>query len=124
GTVSETAYACEEPFGLFYRFLPRRPRGGFGSLRAGGRLEAMRVPGVRDLSVVQEPGTVIEGVEWKRVPDPLAKETAIRFQDFGRGGVTHAQKLEGCYWGGDLVYFVTSYARRDEGSCVDHSEQL
>ncbi|MBB4778178.1 alkaline phosphatase PhoX [Actinomadura livida] len=124
GTVYETEDAFERPFGLFYRFLPRRPRGGFGSLRAGGRLEAMHVPGVPDLSTVQQPGTVIDGVRWKRVPDPLAKETPIRFQDFGRGGVTHAQKLEGCYWGGDRVYFVTSFARREEGSGADHFGQV
>ena len=124
GTVYETEDAFEKPFGLFYRFLPNKPLGGFGSLRAGGRLEAMRVPGVPDLSVVQKPGTVIDGIEWKPVPDPLAKETPIRFQDFGRGGITHAQKLEGCYWGGDRVYFVSSYARKDEGSDADHFGQV
>ncbi|MEO3826744.1 alkaline phosphatase PhoX [Actinomadura sp. B10D3] len=124
GTVYETEDAFEKPFGLFYRFLPKKPRGGFGSLRAGGRLEALCVPDVPDLSVVQEPGTVFRNVEWKKVPDPLAKETAIRFQDFGKGGVTHAQKLEGCYWGGDRVYFVSSFAKTAEGSRADHFGQV
>ncbi|NJQ01055.1 alkaline phosphatase PhoX [Streptomyces zingiberis] len=124
GTVYETEDAFEEPFGLFYRFHPEKPLGGRGSLRAGGTLEAMRVPGVPDLSVVQEPGTEFDGITWVPVPDPLARETAIRFQDFGKGGITHAQKLEGCYWGGRCVYFVSSYAKRDEGSAADHYGQV
>ncbi|MGW2850349.1 alkaline phosphatase PhoX, partial [Streptomyces sp. NPDC001274] len=64
GIVYETEDAFDKPFGLFYRFLPNKPLGGTGSLRAGGRLEAMRVPGVPDLSLVQETGTAFEGIEW------------------------------------------------------------
>ncbi|KUJ70987.1 Tat pathway signal sequence domain protein [Streptomyces albus subsp. albus] len=124
GVVYETEDAFERPFGLFYRFLPEKPLGGRGSLRAGGRLEAMRVPGVPDLSVVQETGTHFDGIEWVPVPDPLAKETPIRFQDFGRGGITHSQKLEGCYWGGRCVYFVASFAKSANGSAADHFGQV
>jgi uncharacterized protein len=124
GVVYETEDAFDRPFGLFYRFLPHRPKGGSGSLRAGGRLEAMRVRGVPDLSVVQEPGTVFDRVEWVPVPDPLAEQTPIRFQDFGPGGITHAQKLEGCYWGGDRVYFVSSFAHTDQGSAAGHFGQV
>ncbi|MEV7413796.1 alkaline phosphatase PhoX [Streptomyces sp. NPDC089919] len=124
GVVYETEDAFVAPFGLFYRFLPHRPAGGTGSLRAGGLLEAMRVPGVADLSVVQEPGTVFEGVEWVPVPDPLARHTPVRLQDYGPRGITHAQKLEGCYWEGSRVYFVSSYARRREGAPADHFGQV
>ncbi|MFE1783290.1 alkaline phosphatase PhoX [Streptomyces sp. NPDC059506] len=124
GTVYETEDAFERPFGLFYRFLPEKPLGGRGSLRAGGRLQAMRVPGVPDLSAVREAGTVFERIEWADVPDPLAARTPIRHQDFGRGGITHAQKLEGCYWGGRSVYFVSSFARAEEGSAADHHGQV
>ncbi|MET9959180.1 alkaline phosphatase PhoX [Streptomyces sp. NPDC006326] len=123
GTVYETEDAFVKPFGLFYRFLPARPLGGPCSLRAGGTLEALRVPGVADLSVVSEPGTEFP-VEWVRVPDPAAASTPIRFQDFGPGGITHAQKLEGCYWGGSGVYFVSSYARTREGAAADHRGQV
>ncbi|MBW5484947.1 alkaline phosphatase PhoX [Streptomyces bambusae] len=123
GVVYETEDAFDRPFGLFYRFLPRRPLGGTGSLRAGGALEAMRVPGVADLAAVQEPGAEFP-VEWVPVPDPSAARTPIRFQDFGRGGITHAQKLEGCYWGGTGVYFVSSYARGREGAAADHFGQV
>ncbi|MGW0760408.1 alkaline phosphatase PhoX [Streptomyces sp. NPDC002814] len=124
GIVYETEDAFERPFGLFYRFLPDKPLGGPGSLRAGGRLQAMRVPGVPDLSSVQEPGARFDGVEWADVPDPLAARTPVRLQDFGPRGITHAQKLEGCYWGGRSVYFVSSYARSAEGSAADHYGQI
>ncbi|NGO77150.1 PhoX family protein [Streptomyces sp. YC504] len=124
GVVYETEDAFQKPFGLFYRFLPNKPEGGRGSLRAGGRLQAMRVPGVPDLASIQETGASFDGVEWVDVPDPLAKETPIRLQDFGPKGITHAQKLEGCYWGGKSVYFVSSYARSREGSAGDHYGQI
>jgi secreted PhoX family phosphatase len=124
GVVYETEDAFQKPFGLFYRFLPHRPLGGLGSLRAGGRLQAMRVPGVPDLSSIQETGARFDGVEWVDVPDPQARETPVRLQDFGPGGITHAQKLEGCYWGGRSVYFVSSFARSAEGSAADHHGQI
>ncbi|MFF8247757.1 alkaline phosphatase PhoX [Streptomyces griseus] len=124
GIVYETEDAFDRPFGLFYRFLPEKPLGGTGSLRAGGALEAMQVPGVPDLSSVQETGTSFDRIEWVPVPDPLAAQTPIRFQDFGPKGITHAQKLEGCYWGGSSVYFVSSFARSDEGSAADHYGQV
>ncbi|MGW1814733.1 alkaline phosphatase PhoX [Streptomyces sp. NPDC002125] len=124
GVVYETEDAFDRPFGLFYRFLPEKPLGGTGSLRAGGTLEAMRVPGVPDLSLIQETGASFDRVEWVPVPDPQAAVTPIRLQDFGPKGVTHAQKLEGCYWGGSSVYFVSSFARSAEGSAADHFGQV
>ncbi len=124
GIVYETEDAFQHPFGLFYRFLPEKPLGGTGSLRAGGALQAMRVPGVPDLSVVREAGTRFDGIEWVPVPDPSAAETPIRLQDFGRRGITHAQKLEGCYWGGSSVYFVSSFARVSDGSGATHFGQV
>ena len=72
GIVYETEDAFEKPFGLFYRFLPEKPLGGTGSLRAGGELQAMRVPGVPDLSVIQETGASFDRIEWVPVPDPQA----------------------------------------------------
>ncbi|MFK8849888.1 alkaline phosphatase PhoX [Streptomyces sp. Ac-502] len=124
GTVYETEDAFDKPFGLFYRFRPAKPLGGRGSLRAGGRLQALRVPDVKDLSAVRETGTSFRHVEWVDVPDPLARRTPIRFQDFGPRGITHAQKLEGCYWGGSSVYFVSSFARSKDGSAADHHGQV
>ncbi|MEU1466005.1 alkaline phosphatase PhoX [Streptomyces sp. NPDC005727] len=124
GVVYETEDAFDKPFGLFYRFLPEKPLGGVGSLRAGGRLQAMRVPGVPDLSTIQETGARFDGIEWADVPDPLAAATPTRLQDYGPGGITHAQKLEGCYWGGGCVYFVSSFARSADGSAADHYGQI
>ncbi|MGH3343579.1 MAG: alkaline phosphatase PhoX, partial [Carbonactinosporaceae bacterium] len=124
GVVYETEDAFDFPFGLFYRFLPDRPLGGHGSLRAGGVLEAMRVPGVPDLSAVQEVATTIRGLEWVPVPDPLARKTPARLQDYGSRRVTHAQKLEGVWWGDDAVYFVSSFARGGDGSRADHDGQV
>ncbi|GGS08251.1 MULTISPECIES: alkaline phosphatase PhoX [Streptomyces] len=124
GVLYETEDAFQKPFGLFYRFLPNRPLGGVGSLRAGGRLQAMRVPGVADLSAIREAGARFDGIEWVDVPDPLAAATPTRFQDYGPGGITHAQKLEGCYWGGGSVYFVSSFARGADGSAADHYGQV
>jgi secreted PhoX family phosphatase len=123
GAVYETEDASA-PFGLFYRFLPDKPLGGAGSLRAGGRLEAMRVPGVPDLSAIQVPGTAFDRIEWLPVPDPLARQTPIRRQDFGPKPVTHAQKLEGCYWGHRAVYFVSSFATSAAGSTAAHYGQV
>ncbi|MEU0085252.1 alkaline phosphatase PhoX [Streptomyces sp. NPDC006274] len=124
GIVYETEDAFDRPFGLFYRFLPDKPLGGTGSLRAGGELEAMRVPGVPDLSEIKDIGASFDRIEWVPVPDSQAKQTPIRLQDFGPKGITHAQKLEGCYWGGRSVYFVSSYARSSEGSAGDHFGQV
>ncbi|MEW2634907.1 alkaline phosphatase PhoX [Streptomyces sp. NPDC048389] len=124
GIVYETEDAFDRPFGLFYRFLPNKPLGGTGSLRAGGELEAMRVPGVPDLSEIMDIGASFDRIEWVPVPDGQAKETPIRLQDFGPKGITHAQKLEGCYWGGRSVYFVSSFARSSQGSAGDHYGQV
>ncbi|MDG4864087.1 DUF839 domain-containing protein [Streptomyces sp. T-3] len=124
GIVYETEDAFQKPFGLFYRFLPKKPEGGLGSLRAGGKLQAMRVPGVPDLSAIQETGASFDGIEWVDVPDPQAAQTPIRLQDFGPKGITHAQKLEGCYWGGKNVYFVSSFAHASEGSAATHFGQV
>ncbi|MGV9214384.1 alkaline phosphatase PhoX [Micromonospora sp. RB23] len=125
GVVYETEDAWAEKFGCFYRFRPRRPLGGHGSLRAGGTLQVMRVPGVPDLSVVQEPDATFDNIEWIDVPDPRAVTTPTRFQDYGAAGVTHAQKLEGAWWGtDDCAYFVSSYASREDGSAAAHKGQV
>ncbi|MGV9314190.1 alkaline phosphatase PhoX [Streptomyces sp. NPDC003691] len=123
GIVYETEDA-RNPFGLFYRFLPERPLGGRGSLRAGGELEAMRVPGVADLAAVTVPGTSFGGVEWVPVPDSQAVQTSVRAQDYGPKGITRAQKLEGAWWGGRSVYFVSSYGRTRQGAASDHFGQV
>jgi secreted PhoX family phosphatase len=125
GIVYETEDAFVAPLGGFYRFLPNRPRGGWGSLRAGGELQAMHIPGLLDLSTVQEAGALFHGVQWVKVPDPLAKTESVRAQDYAKP-ITGGYKLEGCWWGtrDRCVYFVSSFARTELGPKIDHDGQV
>ena len=113
GTVYETEDASG-PFGLLYRFVPNAPLGGYGSLREGGALSAMKVPGLADLSQVTTPGTTFRGITWVPVGDPEAKTVSTRRQ-FTDTQVTRAQKLEGAWWGGDSLFFACSYNRPRPG---------
>ena len=126
GVVYETEDAFSgAPLGSFYRFLPNKPLGGHGSLRAGGTLQAMHAPGLTDMSLVREPGTTFSGVEWFDVPDPTAAVTPVRAQDYAKP-IVRGQKLEGCWWGDadGCVYFVSSFARPEDGSAAVHDGQV
>jgi secreted PhoX family phosphatase len=129
------AYLTEDadtPFGCFYRFTPRRPHGGVGSLHRGGQLAAMRVRGLEtDLSIVQEPGTVFR-VRWIAVPnvDPGEDDTPVREQVLALGA-TPIQKCEGCWTGTDgSVWFVCSYGGgpdaedEEDRSAAAHAGQI
>ncbi|MFB4310554.1 alkaline phosphatase PhoX [Actinomadura sp. GTD37] len=118
-----TAYLTEDaakPFGLFYRFRPRAHRGGYHAYARGGRLEAMNVRGVPDLSLVTEPGTRLR-VEWLDVPDPSARQTSVRKQF---DTITRSQKLEGAWWGHGKAYFVASFSHSGDGAARDHAGQV
>ncbi|MCP9953923.1 alkaline phosphatase PhoX [Actinomadura madurae] len=118
-----TAYLTEDaskPFGLLYRFRPRAHRGGYHAYRSGGRLEALYVRGVPDLSAVQEPGTRLRA-QWVDVPDPAAKRTSVREQ-FDK--ITRSQKLEGAWWGHGKAYFVCSFSKTADGGAADHAGQV
>ncbi|QKW34314.1 DUF839 domain-containing protein [Actinomadura sp. NAK00032] len=118
-----TAYLTEDasgPFGLFYRFRPRAHHGGYHAYMRGGKLEAMNVRGVEDLSLVTEPGTRLR-VEWLDVPDPSARKTSVRKQF---DTVTRSQKLEGCWWGHGKAYFVASFSNSEDGAARDHAGQV
>lgn len=109
------------PFGCFYRFLPRFPLRGRGSLHGGGTLAAMAVTGLgTDLSVVQTPGTVLP-VTWIDVPnvDPGEDDTKVREQVIELGA-TPIQKAEGVWTGldGD-IWFVSS---RGDGPDAEDEE--
>ncbi|GAA0564256.1 alkaline phosphatase PhoX [Actinomadura livida] len=122
---TNVAYLTEDasrPFGLFFRFRPRAHRGGYHSYLAGGTLEALKVPGVPDLSLVTEPGTRLPA-RWVDVPDPLAKRTSIRKQ-FEDDRITRSQKLEGAWWGHGKAYFVASFSSTDDGAAGDHAGQV
>jgi uncharacterized protein len=125
GIVYETEDAFIAPLGSLYRFLPERTHGGYGSLRAGGELQILHVPGLTDTSVVQEPGTTFRGVEWMTVPDPLATTVSVRAQDYPKP-VTRGFKFEGAWWGVEerCLFFVSSFARTTSGSVRDHDGQV
>ena len=126
GILYETEDAFSgAPLGSYYRFLPNQPLGGHGSLRAGGTLQALHVPGLEDLSTVQEVGTTFGGIEWFDVPDPLATTTPTRAQQYPKP-ITRGQKLEGAWWGNadHSAYFVSSFARPEDGSADSHEGQV
>ena len=120
------------PFGCLYRFIPKHPHGGAGSLHAGGALTAAAIGGLRDdLSVVQEPGTKLP-VIWLPVSNvnPGEEDTPVREQVIA-AGATPIQKAEGLWTGLDgSVWFVSSFgagpdAEDDEDrSAAAHAGQI
>jgi uncharacterized protein len=125
------------PFGLYYRWKPPRgfggERGELAEMALGpnggtiGRLQAMSCYAgdqhIPDLALATEVGTTYR-VRWVDVPDRDATTTPIRAQFSAEEPVTHAQKLEGQWWGRGGPYFVASFARRTAGSLVDHDGQV
>lgn len=110
-----TAYLSEdasEPLGCVYRFQPKRPLGGRGSLHAGGSLTALAVRGLTtDLSILQEPGSVVD-LDWIPVANanPGDADTSVREQVQAKGA-TPIMKAEGLWTGEDgSIWFVSSYA--------------
>jgi uncharacterized protein len=112
------------PNGLLYRFTPRRRPNGLHTLRRGGLLEAMSVPGVPDLSVYSRLGTKLP-VDWSVVPDPSAATVSTRKQ-FTDAQVTRSRKFEGAWWDDErgLAFIVCSYARLSDGSAAEHDGQV
>ncbi len=110
------------PYGLLYRFLPAKPLGGPGSLRAGGKLQALKAAGASDLSVFTELGTTL-AVTWVDVPDPDATTTSVRKQ-FADGAVTRVPKAEGIFWDRTRAYIVSSYAKAGSAAAGVHEGQV
>jgi uncharacterized protein len=117
------------PNGLLYRFTPNRRPSSRHTLRDGGVLEAMSIPGVTDLSTYSEVGTELP-VAWKPVPDPSALVKGSTRKQFtyvdltnraapvtvpGEGGdITRSRKFEGAWWGNGRAFIVCSFARTNE----------
>jgi uncharacterized protein len=124
------------PNGLYYRWTP--PTGftpGHGALRTlalttggstAGRLQAMRCfqgrQHITDLSEATRVGTRYK-VEWVDVPDRDATTISVRNQ-FTADQITRSRKLEGQWWADDGAFFVSSYARTDDGSVHPHNGQV
>ncbi|HEV7734715.1 MAG TPA: alkaline phosphatase PhoX, partial [Candidatus Binatia bacterium] len=95
----------------FYRFIPNTP----GQLRRGGRLQMLRVVDRHGVRLVRHlaVGTVLP-VDWVDIGDPeLVHGTAtpdgngVLWQGRLLGAATF-RRLEGCWWGDDGVYFIST----------------
>jgi uncharacterized protein len=99
--------------GGFYRFVPQTS----GKLAAGGQLEMMEVDGAPDLMGAAEFGRDY-AVSWVVIEDPdRAHSPGTRdgggvFQQGRDQGATAFAKLEGCWWGNRVCYFVSSHGGR------------
>jgi len=116
------AYLTEDadgPHGYFYRFEPRRPHGGRGSLRAGGSLSALHLPelGGADLSAVTEAGTTFRRLEWVpiTVPDPDGGDKVRELHQ-----ATNIPKAEGTWHADGCIWWVSS--RGDGPDAEDEDE--
>jgi hypothetical protein len=120
------------PNGLVYRCVPTNPQPGYGNLRAGGTLTAMRCRDgasiVADLSPFTQIGTELS-VEWIGVPDPLAASVSTRKQFQYSGNLagapaTRSRKFEGMWWANGRAFIACSYARLSDGSAAQHDGQV
>ncbi len=108
--VTKVVYETEDrsPAG-FYRFLPNRP----GQLERGGRLEMLKVPG-RVSMIRRVPADATFDVEWVPIEDPTrahAPGTRDEGGVFAQGkeqGASSFKRLEGCWYHGGLIYFVST----------------
>ncbi len=88
---------------------------GAGGDAGAGRAGSLRRPGDRQELRPDRVGPRT-GPAGQGDPDPLP---GLRPE-----GHHARQKLEGCYWGESSVYFVSSFARSEEGSAADHYGQV
>jgi uncharacterized protein len=93
----------------FYRFIPNRQ----GKLSEGGKLQMLAITGRRqvDLRNGQKAGQPLN-VSWVDIsePDPPNAEnsdSAVYRQGLALGAATFA-RLEGCWYGGDSIYFTST----------------
>lgn len=97
----------------FYRFLPTK----FGELAAGGKLQMMAVIGQPDLIHAAEKNHTYD-VEWVDIENPdLAHSPGTKDgggvigQGLAKNGTPFA-RLEGCWWGNEVCYFVSTSGGR------------
>ncbi|HEX6401669.1 MAG TPA: hypothetical protein VF003_00640 [Pseudonocardiaceae bacterium] len=119
------------PNGLFYRWQappqlrPDRP----GALRtlsptAGTHAAMSCTDGagahVDDLSRATEIDTSY-AVRWVQIPDRDARTTSTRNQ-LGDHEITRGHQLEGCWWGNNGTYVISSFARAE--TPIQHDGQI
>jgi secreted PhoX family phosphatase len=127
---------ADSPNGLYYRWTP--PASfvpGKNALRelalskgggTAGRLQAMSCylgrQHIEDLSEATGLGTCYQ-VEWVDVPDRDASTVSVRNQ-LTNAQITRSRKLEGQWWANGGAFFVSSFARRTDGSVNPHDGQV
>jgi uncharacterized protein len=104
------AYITEDSSGgLVYKFSPTNTSPAYGALGDGGALYAMKVPNYADFALLAAvgAGTKIADVSWTvtTTPDVASLKTS-----FDSATVTRGNKLEGCWWVDDSLWFVSSYS--------------
>ena len=101
----------DQPTAGFYRFLPGAP----GSLRAGGRLQMLAVPGRPDYDTrANQPAGVTLPASWVDIDDPDPFDAgwnplSVFHQGLRRGGAIFG-RLEGCCFDRGRVLFVSTSA--------------
>jgi secreted PhoX family phosphatase len=97
----------------FYRFLPKTA----GKLADGGRLEMLKAGGQPDLIKEAVAGRDYD-VSWVPISDPDRPHSpgtkdggGVFSQGEAQGGAVFA-RLEGCWWGNNLCYFVSTSGGR------------
>ncbi|MGQ0635230.1 MAG: alkaline phosphatase PhoX [Planctomycetaceae bacterium] len=93
----------------FYRFIPNEP----GRLAAGGRLEMLKVRGSGDLSKGVDPDGKYF-CEWVAIQEPHRghspgeRDSLGVFNQGAAQGGTRFARLEGCWYGNGVIYFVST----------------
>lgn len=93
----------------FYRFVPNVP----GKLADGGKLQMLKVEGKADVRTRMTPDATM-ACSWVDILDPLRPHAGSGINSLGvyqqgkdQGATTFA-RLEGCWYGGGKIYFVST----------------
>ncbi len=103
----------------FYRFTPIEK----GNLAAGGKLEMLKVERAPDLIRQAMPGHDYP-VTWVPIEEPERRHSPGKTDHGGvvtqglEQGAAAFDKLEGCWWGNDVCYFVSSGGGRAEAGQI------
>ena len=108
--ATSIAYMTEDNTnGLLYRYVPTDASMTYGSLGNGGTVTAMKADGLMRLGQVTTVGTSVK-VSWKPVPGGNPDIVGLR-DTYADSDITRSTKLEGCWWGNGVLYFISSYER-------------
>lgn len=113
---------------LLYKFVPTDRSKRFGSLGRGGQLFAMGVPGVANLGEITTVGRPIAGVTWTPTPNPDNRPTPQDITNlkavYADDSVTRGQKLEGAWFFGGMLTFVSSFNDSVSNPTYRHDGQV